>query len=58
MKNHVIALDFVRSEKNLADYLTKSLFRTVVLKIVERDGVKSIKKNTAVLTQSRRGLMG
>jgi hypothetical protein len=31
MKNHVIALDFVRSEKNLADHLTKGLSRAVVL---------------------------
>ena len=27
MKNHVIALDFVRSEKNLADHFTKSCLR-------------------------------
>jgi len=31
MKNHVIALDFVRSEENLANHLTISLSRTVVL---------------------------
>ena len=31
MKNHIIALDFVRSEKNLADHLTKGLSRAVVL---------------------------
>jgi len=31
MKIHVIALDFIRSEKNLADHLTKNLSRTMVL---------------------------
>jgi len=31
MKNHVIALNFVRSEKNLTDHLTRSLSSAVVL---------------------------
>ena len=31
MKQNIIALNFVRSEKNLADHLTKGLSRTVVL---------------------------
>ena len=31
MKNHVIALDFVRSEKNLADHLAKGLSKAVIL---------------------------
>ena len=31
MKNNVITLNYVKSEKNLADQLTKGLSRTVVL---------------------------
>ncbi len=31
LKNNIIALNFVKSENNLADQLTKSLSRTVVL---------------------------
>ena len=31
MKQNIIALNFVRTEKNLADHLTKGLSRTVVL---------------------------
>ena len=41
MKNHVIALDFVRSEKNLADHIIKSLSWAVVLESLRGMGLSS-----------------
>jgi len=48
MKNHVIALDFMRSEKNLIDHLTKGLSKIVVLESSRRMWLRHTKKITAV----------
>ena len=52
MKIHVIDLNFVRSEKNLADHLTKNLSMTVVLESSKEMWFRPIRKITAVATQS------
>ena len=39
MKNNVITLNYVKSEQNLADQLTKGLSRTVVLESSRRMGL-------------------
>ena len=41
IKNHVIALDFKRSEKNLADHLIKDLSKAVVLESSREMGLGS-----------------
>ncbi|GJY96119.1 zinc finger, CCHC-type containing protein [Tanacetum coccineum] len=38
--NGVIYIEFVRSQQNLADHLTKGLARYLVIKSAERDGIK------------------
>jgi hypothetical protein len=44
ISNGVISVDFVRSQQNLADHLTKGLARHLVVKSVEGMGLKSILK--------------
>ncbi|GKC44103.1 hypothetical protein Tco_1061825, partial [Tanacetum coccineum] len=39
--NEVVSIEFVRSQRNLADHLTKGLARDLVLKSVEAMGLKS-----------------
>ncbi|GKA89943.1 hypothetical protein Tco_0811755 [Tanacetum coccineum] len=39
--NEVISIEFVRSQQNLADHLTKGLARDLVIKSAERMGLKS-----------------
>ncbi|GKE66073.1 zinc finger, CCHC-type containing protein [Tanacetum coccineum] len=39
--NEVISIEFVRSQQNLADYLTKGLAKDLVIKSAERMGLKS-----------------
>ena len=39
MKQNIIALNFVRSEKNLADHLTKGLSKMVVLESLRGMGL-------------------
>nr|GEV60884.1 zinc finger, CCHC-type [Tanacetum cinerariifolium] len=39
--NRVVSIEFVRSQQNLADHLTKGLARDLVLKSAERMGLKS-----------------
>ncbi|GKF57797.1 hypothetical protein Tco_0171334 [Tanacetum coccineum] len=39
--NGVISIEFVRSQQNLADHLTKGLARDLVIKSVEGVGIKS-----------------
>ncbi|GJW67377.1 hypothetical protein Tco_0121801 [Tanacetum coccineum] len=39
--NGVISIEFVRSQQNLADHLTKGLARNLVIKSVEGMGLKS-----------------
>ncbi|GJZ68998.1 zinc finger, CCHC-type containing protein [Tanacetum coccineum] len=39
--NEVVSIDFVRSQQNLADHLTKGLARDLVIKFAEGKGLKS-----------------
>ena len=39
--NGVVSIEFVRSQQNLADHLTKGLARKLVLKFVKGMGLKS-----------------
>ncbi|GKB23407.1 hypothetical protein Tco_0862808 [Tanacetum coccineum] len=39
--NRVISIEFVRSQQNLADHLTKGLARNLVINSAERMGLKS-----------------
>ncbi|GKG25945.1 hypothetical protein Tco_0399091 [Tanacetum coccineum] len=39
--NRVVSIEFVRSQQNLADYLTKGLARDLVIKSAEGIGLKS-----------------
>ncbi|GJZ10954.1 hypothetical protein Tco_0545713 [Tanacetum coccineum] len=41
--NRVISIEFVRSQQNLVDHLTKGLARDLVIKSVERMGLKGLK---------------
>ncbi|GKE37678.1 hypothetical protein Tco_1461083 [Tanacetum coccineum] len=41
IKNEVVSIEFVRSQQNLADYLTKGMARDLVLKSAEGMGLKS-----------------
>ncbi|GJY57002.1 zinc finger, CCHC-type containing protein [Tanacetum coccineum] len=41
--NEVISIEFVRSQQNLADYLTKGLARDLVIKSAEGMGLKGLK---------------